>query len=85
MTMTMRSYVLQLSLAGLSVIAALWIATQWAASMLAYQPALGAAWTAVLGWPVYAPWQLIPWWLAFDAQAQPFSHAPVPLQPSGAC
>ena len=44
-------------------------ATQWAAAMLGYQPALGAPLVDLLGLKLYAPWQLFTWWLAFDAQA----------------
>ena len=47
----------------------LWAATQWAASMLGHQPALGPAWLTVLGWPIYAPWKLFVWWLSFEPQA----------------
>lgn len=39
-----------------------WAATQWAASMLAFQRELGAAWFHVRGLPVYRPWALFPWW-----------------------
>src|SRR5262245_32787616 len=46
-----------------------WIATQWAAAMLGYQPALGAPMVDFLGLKIYAPWKLFVWWLAFDAQA----------------
>ncbi len=47
----------------------LWSATQWAASQLGHQAALGPAWLTLLGWPIYAPWKVLFWWLAFDAQA----------------
>lgn len=47
----------------------LWGATQWAADMLGYQAALGAPWLDIIGLPIYPPWQLFGWWLAFDAQA----------------
>jgi type IV secretion system protein VirD4 len=47
----------------------LWTATQWAAHMLGYQPALGRPWIDFLGLKVYAPWKLFFWWLMFDAQA----------------
>jgi type IV secretion system protein VirD4 len=51
------------------VIAGLWAATQWAASMLAYQPQLGEAWFVLFGTPVYRPWSIFWWWYAFDAYA----------------
>jgi type IV secretion system protein VirD4 len=50
-------------------IASLWAATQWAAAMLAYQPALGAPLADLGIFKLYAPWELLTWWLAFDAQA----------------
>lgn len=46
-----------------------WAATQWAAAMLGYQPALGPAWFSLAGWPVYRPWALFPWWFHFEAYA----------------
>ena len=46
-----------------------WAATQWAASMLAYQPELGPAWFMVRGLPLYHPWALFAWWFHFDAYA----------------
>ncbi len=67
--MAARSTVLQFALALLLVAAGLWAATQWAAAMLGFQAALGASWAELFGWPVYAPWKLFPWWIAFDAQA----------------
>jgi len=38
-----------------------WAATQWAASMLAYQPELGPHWFELGPFPVYRPWSLFPW------------------------
>ena len=51
------------------VFAALVAATQWTAAMLAYQPALGAPWLDLVGLKLYAPWKVLAWWLAFEAQA----------------
>lgn len=51
------------------IIAGVWAATQWAAAMLGYQAQLGAPWFLLFGLPVYRPWQLFPWWYAFDAYA----------------
>ena len=56
----------------------LWVSTQWAASMLAYQPELGAAWFELRGLPVYRPWALFGWWFHFDA------YAPVVFDRAGA-
>jgi type IV secretion system protein VirD4 len=67
--MSARSYAFQVSTAVVLVIASLWAATQWAAAMLGFQPALGAPCIDLLGLKIYAPWKLFVWWLAFDAQA----------------
>ncbi len=64
-----RTYAFQVSTAAVLMIACLWAATQWAAAMLGYQPALGASWIDLFGIKVYAPWKLFVWWLMFDAQA----------------
>ena len=67
--MPVRISALTIATASALVILCLWAATQWAAAMLAYQPALGAAWIEFAGIRIYAPWKLLSWWLAFDAQA----------------
>jgi type IV secretion system protein VirD4 len=46
-----------------------WAATQWAASMLAYQSGLGPPWFELRGLPVYRPWALFWWWFHYDAYA----------------
>ena len=51
------------------VIFGVWLATQWAAAMLGFQPRLGPAWFDLGDWPVYRPWQLFPWWYAYGAYA----------------
>jgi len=55
--------VLAITLAGV------WTATQWAASMLGYQAALGTPWCVLFDIPVYRPWQLFAWWYHFEAYA----------------
>jgi type IV secretion system protein VirD4 len=78
-----RCYALQaMTAAGLALIC-LWAATQWAAQMLGYQPALGSPVFTLAGLRIYAPWQLFSWWLSFENQAPDVSREPVPLQPSG--
>ncbi|WP_176427223.1 MULTISPECIES: IncP-type conjugal transfer protein TraG [Rhodomicrobium] len=47
----------------------LWGATEWAASALGFQLALGRPWITLFGVPLYAPWSLFGWWLAFEDQA----------------
>jgi type IV secretion system protein VirD4 len=64
-----RSLALQAVTAVIAAVAIIWAATQWAASMLGHQPALGAPWVEIGDIAVYAPWKLFAWWLAFDAQA----------------
>jgi type IV secretion system protein VirD4 len=44
------------------VIAGLWAATQWAASMLAYQPQLGSPGFMLGTLPGYRPWAVFGWW-----------------------
>ena len=51
------------------VIAGVWAATQWAATMLAYQPELGAPWLRIGDMPVYRPWALFGWWYHYEAYA----------------
>ncbi|HET7577095.1 MAG TPA: conjugal transfer protein TraG [Sphingomicrobium sp.] len=46
-----------------------WAATQWAASMLAYQPELGSAWFEFRGLQFYRPWALFFWWFHYEAYA----------------
>jgi type IV secretion system protein VirD4 len=50
-------------------IGTLWGATQWTASQLGYQSALGAPWTVVGNTPVYRPWALFDWWYHFEPYA----------------
>jgi type IV secretion system protein VirD4 len=47
----------------------LWASTQWAASMLAYQPGLGEPWFLLGETPVYRPWSLFIWWFHYEAYA----------------
>lgn len=67
--MTERTLVAQIASSIVLTVLCLWAATQWAAAMLGYQAALGASWLEVIGVKIYAPWQLLPWWLTFDHQA----------------
>ena len=50
------------------VLATMWVATQWVAWKLGYQPQLGQPWFEVLpGVPVYLPPAFFWWWYAYDA------------------
>ena len=53
----------------LIVLTAIWSATQWTASALAYQPELGSPWFMVGDWPVYPPPAFFWWRFSFDAYA----------------
>jgi type IV secretion system protein VirD4 len=60
----------QLIVVGLIVLAFIWVATQWTAWRLGFQPQLGMPWFEVRpGWPVYAPPAFFLWWFHFDAYA----------------
>ena len=60
----------QLIVVGLIVLAFVWIATQWTAWRLGYQPQLGTPWFELWhGMPVYAPPAFFLWWFHFDAYA----------------
>ena len=80
-----RTVVLQGTIAVLLSLASLWAATLSAASMLAYQPALGPPVVDLGVLKLYAPWQLFTWWLAFDTQAPHVFAPPVPSPPSVGC
>ena len=51
------------------VVGGCWLATQWTASALAYQPQLGTPATVWRGTPIYEPWRFFLWWFQFDAYA----------------
>jgi len=46
-----------------------WMATQWTAWRLGFQPQLGAPWFELIGWPVYYPPAFFWWWFFYDAYA----------------
>ncbi|MCX8999927.1 conjugal transfer protein TraG [Rhizobiaceae bacterium BDR2-2] len=46
-----------------------WVATQWTAWRLGFQPQLGNPWFELAGWPVYYPPVFFWWWFSFDAYA----------------
>lgn len=52
-----------------TVLVGMWLATQWTAAKLAYQPELGPPALMFLGHRLYRPWALFPWWYHFDAYA----------------
>jgi hypothetical protein len=50
----------------LIVVTTTWVATQWTAWRLGFQPQLGEAWIRVAGVPLYAPPAFFLWWLTKD-------------------
>jgi type IV secretion system protein VirD4 len=50
-------------------LATTWMATQWTAWRLGYQPQLGQPWTTVGDLPLYPPPAFFLWWYWFDAYA----------------
>jgi type IV secretion system protein VirD4 len=46
-----------------------WIATQWVAQALAYQPRLGAYWFSIGHWRIYRPWEYWRWQWWYSAYA----------------
>jgi len=65
----LRTQLLHVSLAALAPLSCVWVATEWAATSLNFQPALGPAVIEIFGLKIYAPWKLFSWWIAFDAEA----------------
>ena len=59
----------QMVLALILVIGGMWLATEWTAWRLGFQPALGTPWAAIFGMPIYSPMAFFFWWYAFDAYA----------------
>jgi type IV secretion system protein VirD4 len=53
----------------LTVIIGFWVAAQYIASALAYQPELGPPMFSVFNYPIYAPWSYFPWLWNYGAYA----------------
>jgi type IV secretion system protein VirD4 len=51
------------------VLATIWLATQWTAWRLGFQPQLGPPWFELAGAPVYVPPAFFWWWYHYDAYA----------------
>lgn len=51
------------------VLLTIWMATQWTAWRLGYQPELGQPWIHIASLPLYPPPAFFWWWFAFDAYA----------------
>jgi len=74
----------QIVLVFVVVLLGIWLATEWVAIHLSFQPELGAPWARLGGLPLYRPWSIFPWWYHFDAYApQVFARAGVIAGASG--
>jgi len=52
------------------ILMAIWLATEWTAWRLGFQPQLGHPWFELArGVPIYYPPEFFPWWFAYDAYA----------------
>ena len=51
------------------VVGGTWLATEWTAVQLGFQPRLGAPWFVVLKLPVYLPWRFAEWWYVYESYA----------------
>jgi type IV secretion system protein VirD4 len=52
----------QIALVFAIALAGIWLATEWTANKLAFQPELGEPWARIGTWPIYRPWAIFPWW-----------------------
>ncbi|WP_374411813.1 conjugal transfer protein TraG [Novosphingobium colocasiae] len=59
----------QITTVLLIVVVGVWVATQWTAAALGYQPELGAPMGVAFGHPVYPPLAIFWWWFSFEAYA----------------
>ncbi|WP_456837118.1 conjugal transfer protein TraG [Bradyrhizobium sp. USDA 4486] len=59
----------QLISVSIVVFTFLWVATEWTAWRLAFQPQLGPPWFMIGPWPIYQPFSFFAWWFKFDAYA----------------
>jgi type IV secretion system protein VirD4 len=59
----------QILVVGLLALAGVWLATEWTAWSLGFQPQLGPPWFKVAGWPIYPPPAFFVWWFIYEAYA----------------
>lgn len=59
----------QILAVGLLALAGVWLATEWTAWRLGFQPQLGPPWFHVGPWPIYPPPAFFVWWFIYDAYA----------------
>ncbi len=59
----------QILVVGLLALAGIWLATQWTAWSLGFQPQLGPPWFRLGDWPIYPPPAFFVWWFIYEAYA----------------
>ena len=59
----------QVLVVGALALAGVWLATQWTAWRLGFQPQLGPPWFHLGQWPIYPPPAFFFWWFVYDAYA----------------
>ncbi|WP_234730012.1 conjugal transfer protein TraG [Acidocella facilis] len=59
----------QITVVFLTILMAMWIATEWTAWRLGYQPELGQPWFILVAFPVYLPPAIFWWWYGYGAYA----------------
>jgi len=59
----------QILVVGLLALAGVWLATEWTAWRLGFQPQLGPPWFRFGDWPIYPPPAFFVWWFVYDAYA----------------
>jgi type IV secretion system protein VirD4 len=59
----------QILVVGLLALAGIWLATEWTAWRLGFQPQLGPPWFHLGPWPVYPPPAFFVWWFIYEAYA----------------
>ncbi|MGH1557447.1 conjugal transfer protein TraG [Caulobacter segnis] len=59
----------QILVVGLLALAGIWLATEWTAWRLGFQPQLGPPWFYLGLWPVYPPPAFFFWWFVYEAYA----------------
>ncbi|PVM82096.1 conjugal transfer protein TraG [Caulobacter endophyticus] len=59
----------QILVVGLLALAGVWLATEWTAWRLGFQPQLGPPWFRLGDWPIYPPPAFFVWWFIYEAYA----------------
>jgi len=59
----------QILLVGALALGGVWLATEWTAWQLGYQPQLGPPWFRLGDLPIYPPPAFFVWWFIYEAYA----------------